>query len=570
MIKFKSKIATRDKNISIVSILISGLKEGINFTEDFFIKKKNNKIEWVVNRLCDHNSGKLIIKKNDQNYATCPIHNWKLDLEKLEYTNKIVKKKIKFKIRNNSVEIKKTKKILDFKNIDKQNLDDEKVEVRYLSHASVLISYKKIKILTDPWFVGPAFCNGWWLKQYPKFDINKIINDIDYIFISHNHPDHLHIETLKMFKKETKIITPKFPSNSTRYLIKRLGFKNIYDLSFNNVHSIDNENILFTILKSGDFREDSGIYFQINGKKILLNVDCNNLNVGVLPENIDLLMSSFAGGASGFPLCFDDYPDIEKERILIRNKKSLCSMVTRLIKLTKCRYFIPYAGYFAEKADRDEFIFKNNKKNTFQELRYLSKNINCKFIDFEEKDTIIFGKKTILKKKNTKEIKSKEEEKNEIKNYIDFTKKTFSKLSNDYIKNYFINSGFKDNLTLYLMPTNDKFELFQNGYLIDFSEEKILFKYLKAEKILDKYKNSSNGSSKHLLIKVRNESLNMVLANKLPWEDLLIGFQCRIKRKPNIYNANFWNHFTNKYIDEVNFRYKNSCASCEILFQQVY
>ena len=130
MIKFKSKIATRDKNISIVSILISGLKEGINFTEDFFIKKKNNKIEWVVNRLCDHNSGKLIIKKNDQNYATCPIHNWKLDLEKLEYTNKIVKKKIKFKIRNNSVEIKKTKKILDFKNIDKQNLDDEKVEVR--------------------------------------------------------------------------------------------------------------------------------------------------------------------------------------------------------------------------------------------------------------------------------------------------------------------------------------------------------------------------------------------------------------------------------------------------------
>ena len=75
-----------------------------------------------------------------------------------------------------------------------------------------------------------------------------------------------------MFKKETKIITPKFPSNSTRYLIQRLGFKNIYDLSFNNVHSIDNENILFTILKSGDFREDSGIYFQINGKKILLNV----------------------------------------------------------------------------------------------------------------------------------------------------------------------------------------------------------------------------------------------------------------------------------------------------------
>ena len=42
-------------------------------------------------------------------------------------------------------------------------------------------------------------------------------------------------------------------------------------------------------------------------KKILLNVDCNNLNGGILPDDIDILMSSYAGGASGFPLCFDDY-----------------------------------------------------------------------------------------------------------------------------------------------------------------------------------------------------------------------------------------------------------------------
>ena len=92
MIKFKSKIETRDKDVSIISISISDLKDGINSTEDFFINKKNDKIEWIVNRLCDHNSGKLIIK-NEQNYATCPVHNWKLDLKKLEYTNKIVKKK---------------------------------------------------------------------------------------------------------------------------------------------------------------------------------------------------------------------------------------------------------------------------------------------------------------------------------------------------------------------------------------------------------------------------------------------------------------------------------------------
>ena len=40
MIHFNSKIKTRDKDASIIFISISDLKEGINSTEDFFIKKK--------------------------------------------------------------------------------------------------------------------------------------------------------------------------------------------------------------------------------------------------------------------------------------------------------------------------------------------------------------------------------------------------------------------------------------------------------------------------------------------------------------------------------------------------
>ena len=33
----------------------------------------------------------------------------------------------------------------------------------------------------------------------------------------------------------------------------------------------------------------------------------------------------------------------------------------------------------------------------------------------------------------------------------------------------------------------------------------------------------------------------------LPWEDLLIGFQTKIKRFQDIYNVDFWYHFTNIY-----------------------
>lgn len=37
---------------------------------------------------------------------------------------------------------------------------------------------------------------------------------------------------------------------------------------------------------------------------ILNTVDCTRPNGGRLPLNVDLMMSDFAGGASGFPMTF--------------------------------------------------------------------------------------------------------------------------------------------------------------------------------------------------------------------------------------------------------------------------
>ncbi len=571
MIEQISKILVHNETIENTVIPTNTLNEGINSTNEFFIKKENDKIKWVVNRLCDHNYGKLIIKKGEPDKATCPVHQWKLNLKNLKYDNNLKKKRIKFKINGENLEIFDFKQTLKFEK-KKSMLDKNKsIQIRYLSHASVLISDGKTKILTDPWFFGPAFCNGWWLREDPKFDYKNLIEDIDYIYISHNHPDHLHIETLKTINKNIPIITPKFSSNSTKILLKRLGFKQILDLNFNFVFKIKNSDIKFTILKSGDFRDDSGIYFEIGRKKILLNVDCNNLNGGILPENIDVLMSAFAGGASGFPLCFDDYSSTEKERILDRNRKAAFNLAIQLIKKTKCKNFIPYAGFFSEKADRDKFIFEKNKKNNFENLIKISKNLKYKvnILDTNKFDTILLGSETKLKKLNNLK-KSKKNEKKYIEDYISISKKNYLNLPNEFIKKYFTNSKFKSNLIIYLIPTNDEFKFNEKGYIVNFSKSKTTFKTLNSNKIYDIFQNTKTNMTRNLLIKAREESLNMIFANKLPWEDLLIGFQCRIQRKPNIYNNDFWQHFSNIYIDKVNFRYDSPCDSCEVLFQQVY
>ena len=573
MIEKISKILLHNRKKIKTVIPLSNLNEGVNTTNNFFIKKEKNEIKWVVNRMCDHNYGKLIIKKNETSKATCPIHDWKLNFKNLRYENNLQKKKIDFRIINHELEILDLKQSFKFKNIKTKLKNNKPVEIRYLSHASVLISDGKHKILTDPWFEGPAFCNGWWLREYPKFNYKNLIKEINYIYISHNHPDHLHIETLKKINKNIPIITPKFSSNSTKILLKRLGFKNIYDLNFNIIFRIKNSDINFTILKSGDFREDSGIYFEIRKKKILLNVDCNNLNGGILPDDIDILMSSYAGGASGFPLCFDDYSSSEKEKILQRNRRAILNMAVQLINKTNCKYFIPYAGFFSEKAMRDSFILCNNKKNDLEELKKYSKSFrnNTKILDTNEFDTVLLGRTIRFKKSNNLINKNNNDnEKEIIENYIKATKKDYWNLSDNFIKKYFLKSNFKSNLIVYLIPTDDSFTFCDSGYIIDFSKSKISIKILNSSNVYAAFQKNTTSKNRKLLLKVRRESLNMIIANKLPWEDLLIGFQCRINRKPNIYNNDFWQYFSNKYIDKVNFRYDNPCDSCEVLFQKIY
>ena len=62
-------------------------------------------------------------------------------------------------------------------------------------------------------------------------------------------------------KKDLPIVVPDFITNSTGLLIKDLGFKNINNLVFENQYQFKDTELIFTIFKSGDLREDSGLFF---------------------------------------------------------------------------------------------------------------------------------------------------------------------------------------------------------------------------------------------------------------------------------------------------------------------
>ena len=160
----------------------------------------------------------------------------------------------------------------------------DNIALEYINHACLIFKSKKFKFATDPWTIGPAFNTGWWLKHKTIKDWKEELNSCNFIFVSHNHPDHLHELTLSNLRKDMPIVVPNFMSDSTKLLIEDVGFKNIIKLNFEDQYKFKNSSLILSILKSGDLREDSGLYFSFGNFTSLLTVDANNLNFLRLPK----------------------------------------------------------------------------------------------------------------------------------------------------------------------------------------------------------------------------------------------------------------------------------------------
>ena len=400
-----------------------------------------------------------------------------------------------------------------------------------------------ITFATDPWIHGSAFCNGWWLAKSSPTDAFDILNKCDFIYISHNHPDHLHPESLQRIRKDMPILTAKFQSGSTKEYLHKFGFMNVVAMDFVSSLVDSEKEIHLSVLKSGDFREDSGLFLQHGKFKCLLTVDSNFINFGKLPT-VDLLCSSFAGGASGFPLCFENYSEEAKKVVVTRNRGAIKATNISTIKITEPSFFMPYAGFFTEAAKRDSYIKQRNNKNSVEDFESICASNGSSLLNVNKEQIFVFEGSQLVSRRQD------ETEKMDSSSFGVITKFDTDEVDNqlnDVVIEFFEGCDFKDDLLVDLSPTRDDFKSANIGFRLDFSLKE--FSKFECDSLIESVADeAANRGLRYLQIKVRSAELLDVLLNGKPWEDLLIGFQCRIYRTPNIYNSEFWFYFTNVYI----------------------
>jgi L-ascorbate metabolism protein UlaG (beta-lactamase superfamily) len=104
------------------------------------------------------------------------------------------------------------------------------VRVRYYGHACILIESSEVSVLTDP-VISYEYGNG-----ITRFTYTDLPESIDYLIITHNHQDHVLLETLLQIRHKVKhVIVPRngagsLEDPSLKLIMKAIGFNSIIEI----------------------------------------------------------------------------------------------------------------------------------------------------------------------------------------------------------------------------------------------------------------------------------------------------------------------------------------------------
>lgn len=535
-----------------VDLQSTHLTEGLTIDGNFIYWLKNDYLK-VWDRVCDHAGGRLIAKNGN---IVCPLHGWCFDPETQLYKNVNVSKAPLYSGSARVTSLSVTRRTEQLRTMPfKKNLG---VNLRYLNHACVILESADFSIALDPWLLGPAFSNGWWLQKPSKIDALELVNNVDAIYISHNHPDHLNSSTLQHLSNDSLIITPKFQNADCSKFLQDLGFHNIITPNFGEAYLNRDKEIYLVPLKSGDFRNDSGLFIQIGSFKAIFNVDSNFIDFWRFPDNLTLFASSYASGTSGYPICFENYSDLQKQEIVKRNKNSKRSTIKSILQKAKPKFFMPYAGAFVERAQRDTYIKELNEKNSISDYADLCQHLNIELMDYRVADSFTFLGEKMSYSKN---VDLPRRVSDDPDHYISNIKKEYDILSTVELTDYFHNCDYRDSLILEIIYTDDHFTEDFGNFHVDFSEPELCVRD-------GPFSGEAENEQRLLSLKVRISEFSRVIRERLPWEDLFIGFQLRARRVPDVYNAEFWYYFSNIHVGQISKRSTDNCNSCEKILQK--
>jgi hypothetical protein len=179
------------------------------------------------------------------------------------------------------------------------------LKIEYVCHACLFVDTGDVKLVTDPWFLGPAYCGQW--HVFPKPVNTEIVRNADVALFSHGHEDHLHEPSIRFLPRSAKAFYPYVWYKGTKPFLEELGFSEVVEAQAQRTYKLSPTTSVTYLMNSLD-----SIIVIESGSKVFVNINdalhahapkVQDIFIDYLNsrwERIDTVFCGF-GGASYFP-----------------------------------------------------------------------------------------------------------------------------------------------------------------------------------------------------------------------------------------------------------------------------
>ena len=243
------------------------------------------------------------------------------------------------------------------------------MKITKLGSATVLIEANNTNILCDPWLIDGAYYGSW--CNFPPIDIKKNdLDNIDYVYVSHIHPDHFDVRTIQLIDKKVPFIIHSYHKKFLKSNIERLGYK-VIELENGKEMQLDKKTKISVYAADNCDPKICGRMFgcisgEINGSMqidslcvindgnhILVNTnDCpyeiakkTLAEVKKKYKEIDFLLTGYTS-ASLYPHCMMSYSEDKMINGIKKAKMKGLNSGLGIIKMLKPKFFMPFAGTY--------------------------------------------------------------------------------------------------------------------------------------------------------------------------------------------------------------------------------